>query len=373
MGADEQWIRQRIGQINQCLSDMRSLAKLRRRGGRLELRATLPPKPNNPRVRPYQQEISLGVPCNEDGFKRAFKEAKILNALLIAGEFKWERYLNPSEQPQTQTIGDLVAAFEQHYRARHKIQQRTWNNDWLMVFRQLPQDEPISIEALSTLAESKAPDTAIRRKVCEKLQHLANFANLPIDLGPLKGHYGPNATKARVIPSDAEIAEYRDRVAPDYRWIYSIIAAYGLRPYEAFFCEFRSDGLFVPAGKTGQSRIIPKPFYPEWETAWGLRDRHLPPINYQHKYSRGKLGSYLAGQFARMSIPFTPYALRHAFALRISVAKWQLPIKTASMIMGHTPDVHWKIYNRWINEGENARVVIEAATASDRPLPPGET
>jgi hypothetical protein len=71
--------------VNQRLSEGKIKAKvfLRPGVGTLYLKATLPPKPGSDRPRPYQQVISLGLPANSDGFRRAEQEARILSGELI--------------------------------------------------------------------------------------------------------------------------------------------------------------------------------------------------------------------------------------------------------------------------------------------------
>jgi hypothetical protein len=54
--------------VNQRLKEAKSKARVYLRGEMLWLQATLPPKPGNPRLKHYQQKISLGVPASEQGY-----------------------------------------------------------------------------------------------------------------------------------------------------------------------------------------------------------------------------------------------------------------------------------------------------------------
>jgi len=63
--------------VNERLRAAKSKARLYQREEMLWLQATLPSKPGNFRIKPYQQRISLGVPATEDGFKRAEQEANL--------------------------------------------------------------------------------------------------------------------------------------------------------------------------------------------------------------------------------------------------------------------------------------------------------
>jgi hypothetical protein len=62
------------------------------RGRYLSLRATLPPKPGNPRPFDFQQRIPLGLTNTATGLKLAEKEALKLNYLLDAKLFRWSFY-----------------------------------------------------------------------------------------------------------------------------------------------------------------------------------------------------------------------------------------------------------------------------------------
>ncbi|MEL7512791.1 MAG: site-specific integrase, partial [Cyanobacteria bacterium J06554_3] len=69
--------------------------KIERRGDKLSLRGTLPPRPNSPRLKAYQQRIPLGLPANKAGLKQIEKTAKVIAAQLIENTFDWQDYLGP--------------------------------------------------------------------------------------------------------------------------------------------------------------------------------------------------------------------------------------------------------------------------------------
>ena len=50
--------------------------------------------------------------------------------------------------------------------------------------------------------------------------------------------------------------------------------------------------------------------------------------------------------FNRSKIPFNPYDLRHAWAIRTLQESW--PVELSASLMGHSVDVHTKTYQRWI-------------------------
>lgn len=201
------------------------------------------------------------------------------------------------------------------------------------------------------------------------MQALADFAKVDADFLSQKGNYGPSKV-VRDIPVDPMIVAARETITnPQWRWAFSMLAAYGLRPYELFFCKWQDDGLFVPRGKNDTERLIVSSLYPEWETEWDLRRVRLPKIDYRSAYEAGKLGDKVARQFRRFKIGFSPYDLRHAFAIRGSVTLG-LPPATVAEMMGHTVAIHMKTYNRHIQGSQNRQVVDRVLSQPDRPKPP---
>ena len=72
--------------------------RVRLKGKNLALRATLPTKPGDDLGR-KQYDISLLIPANKDGLKRAEREAHKLAQHLIDGSFDWSVYLAPRCDP----------------------------------------------------------------------------------------------------------------------------------------------------------------------------------------------------------------------------------------------------------------------------------
>jgi hypothetical protein len=111
--------------VNERLQDGRVKARLVQRGGMLWLQATLPPKPGSDRSKPYQQKISLGLPANDDGFRRAEGEARRLGASLVTGKFDWDEYLKPERLPKNKPVQLWIEEFKQHYMETQSLQDST--------------------------------------------------------------------------------------------------------------------------------------------------------------------------------------------------------------------------------------------------------
>ncbi len=332
--------------VNQRLKASRLPVSLRVRGGQIWVQGTFPPKPGSDRPRAYQQRFSLKQPINEEGFKKAEKEAGLIGAELVNKAFRWEKYLSPDRLPESKPCRLWIEEFQEYYLARHSMKPSTWKGDWLNIYKRLPQDEPLTVGLMVKLIYRTERDTRDRKETCGKFQKLADFAKLDADFLELKGTYGPSKVKARDIPSDETIAAQWSKIQnPGWRWVYGMMAACGLRDHEVFFCEWTDEGLQVLKGKTGP-RLVFQPLYPEWVEAWDLRNVVRPNIqDADDLYAKQQLGTKVARAFNRQNIPFSPYNLRHAFGFRAAVT-FEIQVPTAAALMGHSPKIHMERYHK---------------------------
>ncbi|MEO0374613.1 MAG: site-specific integrase [Cyanobacteria bacterium P01_A01_bin.17] len=342
---------------------------LLRVGSMIYFQATLPPKPGSQKSVPYQQKIATGHPASADGIKRAEAEAKLLDAALIAGTFDWADY-RIRQRRSTQTVDTWVKKFEAGYRAQRQLKERTWQENWAKIFNRLPQSVRLEPEILIEQCINKPENSRIRQQTCQKLQALADFAGLEVDLLKYKGKYGPSKVEKRDLPDDVQIAESINNIPnPGWKWVFGAIAALGLRPHEAFFCHWTNDGLQISKGKTGP-RLVFQAFYPEWVDEWGLRNIQLPKISAQEAYEKGRLGKMIRNQFRdRYKLPFPPYDLRHAYAIRSTVL-FGVPETVSAQLMGHSPEVHHQIYHRWISLAMSKQAIDRVMSQPQRPKPP---
>lgn len=356
--------------VNRRLREGNSKARVKPRGGSLCLQATLPPKPGSQRPKPYQQVISLGLPASEEGFRAAEQEALLLSARLIRREFDWSLYLREDLLPENRSVCNWIKLFKSHYIETHSLRESTWVNQYDKIYRRLPLDKPITAELLIELAQKPKRDTRDRQQTCLKLQKLADFMGLKVNLLQYKGCYGPSKVAERRLPADEEIAYWWGQIPnPAWRWAYGMMAAFGLRDHEVFFCEWTDEGLLVTQGKTG-SRLVFQALYEEWLERWELVKVVRPQVrDVDRLYEAGKLGDKVARQFRRYKIPFTPYDLRHAFGIRASVT-FEFPVTTAAALMGHSPDIHLKRYHKHIQLKHNQDAVRRIMKRPDRPIPP---
>ncbi len=362
----------RLAQANARLKAGKVGVRIELSGNRLCLRATLPPKPGSLKTQPYQQRLFIGVHANAQGLSVAEQRAKEVGVLLDQGKFDWGMYVNSGDENNVQTVGDWVIQFERDYftrRSRSPKTETTWQDDYVKVFKTLPQSEPLTAELMIKAIEGTTPDTRTRKRFCVALGLLADFAGVEVNIKPLKGRYSTQTVEVREVPDDQTIALWIDRIPnPAWRWAYGMMATYGLRNHELFYLDFaKMPVLTVGDGsKTNWHRVWP--IYPEWVDQWRLADPIVPKCSGKNNTA---LGNRVTHAFDRYKIPFNPYDLRHAWAVRSIV--FGLPVELAAQQMGHSVDVHCRTYHRWISEEVHDRAYRLLMERSDRPTAPTVT
>jgi integrase len=346
--------------VNERLKAGRIGVTVQQRGDRLSLQATLPPKPGSNKREWHQQKISLGIYANPAGFAKAEAEAKLLGGRIASGEFDWGQYLDIPDSNEKLNSEYWITQFEKDYfgrRGNTPQTQNTWKSDYSPAFKLLSGELTPSnlVEAVCGVPAN----TRKRKLVCEKLTALAKFAGITVDLSPYTGGYGTSETQPRYIPTATEIVAARslfeDR--PDWQWLYGVLATYGLRPHEAFFCEISPQAPHVCKvleGKTGSRELYP--YHPQWAVNWNLSQIQLPPVTGR---TYKEYGQRISKTFARRELAFTAYCLRHAFCIRLST-EYKIPVAIAANWTGHDPAVFLRIYNRWISGAEKRRVFEES-------------
>jgi|GEM_PF-629446 len=331
------------------------------RGDRCSLRAVLPPRDGEGASK--QTRLALGL-----GISQAELELVEAKALQLASEklyksFDWANWNGEREFKATATVKEWIEKFAQH----QKTPRLTWKRKYQTAFKSLPADKPLTPKLLLKAVQRSPEESRSRRADYIALKELAEFAEIDVDLKPYKGSYSQTHTKPRVLPSDKAIAEIyefigkgRNRSSCE-KWqaVYGIMACYGLRPHEVFFCSIESQPpyrLTVTEGKTGPRTVMP--IYPEWAENWQLWKRELPrpcaenvhPDD-MHSYLGQKCTLALCRYLKRLPPErrHQPYDLRHAYALRGQVIFGLAP-RVVAAFCGHSLDIHIKIYSRYLRK-----------------------
>jgi integrase len=382
-GIDLGAIDDRISKLNTGFRSLRMKVQIERRGDTLNLRGTFPPKPGSDRLNPYQQRLSLSIPATPQGLKQVEQEAKIIAGQLTQKSFSWKQYLaaGAGKKLSQLNLGEKIQAFEQHFLDDAKRQRNlaatktTWNAAYLPYLKKLrtigEQSQHLTlVEALYKTINSTEANSRSRQLCCTAFNAFAQFLelDLPKPLKELSGEYNHSHTQARQLPTDAEIlAAWQQIPNPAWQFVYGIMATYGLRNHEVFFCDYQSlqwgeNSIQVLAStKTGSHEVWP--FYPDWIEVFDLKNVRLPKVETDlSQTTLQRIGQRVTAQFRRYGVPFSPYDLRHAWAIRtIHVG---LPDTVAAKMMGHSVAIHTKTYHQWITHRDQQQAVEAALKRS---------
>lgn len=338
-------VEEQIAAINRDLKARKTGCTVQLIGDRLYLRGTFPPKPGDGKSKAYFQRIALGIYANPAGIKRARLEAEKLGSDLALGRFNWADWIEAATpKPKQKTVGDWLKEYEAEYfllNPRNPTTEHTWYQNYELMFRRLGLENVLTHELMLEVISQTQPGSRIRQRLCDAYNRLARFAGMDANFRKLRGE---NEPKRREIPPDDLILECRKLfdASPSWQWIYSVIAAYGLRNHEAFKIELDT----IKVGplitiredtKTGRRKALP--CWPEWYELFELSNP-IVPVN------RGRnnpiIGQRVSKKFREFGVPFTPYDLRHAWAIR--VARLGVPDSIAARLQGHSLEMHSGVY-----------------------------
>lgn len=365
----------KLKHVNSRLKGANIRPRIERKGDSLYLRATLPPHPNSDRTSSYQQHLSLKVKATPEGLKRAEAEAKKVGAALDLKEFDWANYLQVKPKPNNQIVSDRIAAFEAHYfedRERTPTTEESFRVRYYTYLKRLPQNQVLTREVLELVIKETQINSCPRSDICWAFKRFGTFAGIDISFidKKLRGTYSSHRPAPRDLPSDELIVESFNKIPnPKWRWVYGVMAAYGLRPHEVFHLDtenLEQGGYLLKvleSTKTGY-REVP-PLHPEWVEQFGLREKQLP--NVTGKTNR-ELGCSVGRAFGRYHLPFPPYHLRHSYATRC--VRFKIEVVLAARWLGHSVPIHTKIYQAWISKTIEEEGFENAINNPNRPQPP---
>ncbi len=371
--------------INKKLANKGIKLKIERRGNRLSLRGPLPCQKH-----PHQttnQRISLGLETNIEGLKQAEKTLHFLHLQIEHKQFQWKNWSNkksnkPSKKEQND-IEEVIKDFKSYFfressGALSKAGSKTnWESAYLPYFRRLQliaekQNSRLSKDLLVETLSSYSKNSRSRQQCGTSLKALAkqNNLDLPEDWKNMAYGYGIHKAKFRELPTDKYIEDTFELIPnPQWKFVYGLMATYGLRNHEVFFCDLSclkkdADKILriFPNTKTGEHQVWP--FHPEWVDKFNLNKfasglSSLPDINTDlDTTTLQKIGRRVSEQFKRYKLNITPYDLRHAWAVRtIHIG---LPDTISARMMGHSVAIHTKTYHHWITRRDQQRAVDNA-------------
>ena len=349
---------EKLQAFNQTLEKV----SLRIKGDRFYVRGSqFPPKPGSLVVR---HEIPTGCKVSANGFKLAKAFALEIESKLIRHVFDWAPYLKEKQKPP-ESVGEWVQRLEiDHWlnTPRTLDKENTFYKNYGLIYRSLPSDAPLTINLLKTTIEDNTePQSRTRQVYATAFIRLARFAELGSveALTKLSKGYTTRSVDPKNLPSDEEILEiYHSIKNPGWQWLFGVLAIYGLRNHEAFFLDLSQvnedlGAVHVLEGKTGD-RIA----YPCYGKGWDIdiSDRVLPRMRFEN-YSHNKIGSKVGEGFRELKLGIRPYSLRHSFARRMFEQGYSS--RLAAKSMGHSVQIHEKVYSAWWGQDAYDRVFRE--------------
>ncbi|MEM7556643.1 MAG: site-specific integrase [Cyanobacteria bacterium P01_A01_bin.84] len=377
-----------LKQINLRLRAAKTKVTIRESNGSLQLRATLPVKLGDKDKRGTgrkQYNISLNIPANLNGLKTAEEEAYELGKLIARQTFEWNnKYLgNEKIKKDSPTIGELLTRFEREYFKTHRRDRKSEHTFFYYFSRtkRFTNNEDLAtaenlIKSIATIEKEWSRYNAARA-----ISAFCTTFKIKIDLS----NYTKKPEKnSRKIPTDSEIlagfvkfADYintRNKQVNKnvqnswllWRWIYGMLAVFGLRPQELFINPNVDWWLSTENAdmtwkvnkecKTGDRVVLP--LHKEWIADFDLRNpRYLEMLvttiskknqkNQNHYLQTTGLIQRVSWWFRKVGLDFKPYDLRHAWAIRAHILG--IPIKAAADNLGHSMQVHTETYQRWFS------------------------
>jgi hypothetical protein len=130
------------------------------------------------------------------------------------------------DDSQEKTVAQLTSEFKVEYLRSHKVTETTWQETWQRTFDRLPQDVPLQETSVLAVVLTTDAHTRNRELTCQRLQRLADFAGIEVNLKTYKGKYNERSTEPREIPSDELIVKWRKLIPnPSWQWVYGVLAA----------------------------------------------------------------------------------------------------------------------------------------------------
>ena len=375
---------QEINNVNDKFATQGSKLKIEKRGEKLNIRGSLPSKEdkNNFKI----QRISLGLKADISGLEEAKKKLQLINLQLELNQFDWINWkskLNKKAIKNNFEFPTRLSQFEEFFFQERKSEylsstrKTTWSSSYKPYLKRILHiynaysNEDLENIFQKTL-ESYKEGSRSRKQCATSLSVLARFLEikLPENWKSNSKGYGLKKAGFRDLPTDEAIERLWDEI-PNKSWkfVFGLMATYGLRNHEVFFCDLSSLTTFgdkiirvLSTTKTGEHQVWP--FHPEWVSLFELDNITdtsdlLPSIKTDlQDTTLQHIGRRVSEQFRRYKISFTPYDLRHAWAVRTILIG--LPNTVAAKMMGHSVSIHTKTYHHWITRRDQ-QIAVDSA------------
>ena len=375
---------QEINNLNDKFATQGSKLRIEKRGDKLNIRGSLPSKDDKKNFK--IQRISLGIKADIDGLEDAKKKLQLINLQLELNQFDWIDWISTAKRKEIKKdyeFPNKLNQFEDFFFKEKKSEylsstrKTTWRSSYKPYLKRILHmynyHESKDLENIFQKTLESYKEGSRSRKQCgTSLSVLANFLDikLPENWKLNSKGYGLNKAGFRDLPADDVIEKLWDQVPnKSWKYVFGLMATYGLRNHEVFFCDLSSLTNFgdkiirvLPTTKTGEHQVWP--FHPEWVEKFelsklGENPELLPNINRDLKITTlQNIGKKITDQFKRYSLQIKPYDLRHAWAVRTIF--YDLPDTVAARMMGHSVSLHTQTYHHWITKRDQQKAVNNA-------------
>lgn len=340
-----------LGEVNGRLKAAGFRCRIEHRGRTLSLVATLPERSGEGR---RQQRIALGVEATLAGLGAAESQAMTLGLQLRQRTFTWAAWAPPEDEPKPDLEffhATALRIFAERFGERPDGGRGNWKRRWRPALSRVPTSGELSGELLLGVIEAMPPNSAMRRSYGQVLTTVAGACG--IDCTPLraaKTGYSVRCLQPRDIPADEQIVEiWRAIKQPEWRWVFGMCAVYGLRPHEVQGVELtpEAEAKIGDSTKTGYRVVWPAPQV--WVETFELCSMQRPKCKPDQFTNRANIYIHVRGP-----CPFGLYNLRHAYAIRLLLAG--IPSSLAARLMGHSVEIHERVYQRWLDAAELSKL-----------------
>ena len=374
--------------VNEKLAQKAIKLRIEKRGHRLSIRGPLPCEDNPNETK--DQRISLGLKPNAINLVQAEKTLNFLYLQIEHNQFNWRNWSQsksnlPPKKDQS-NIEDVIDEFKSDFfndpkkSSSNSSSRSNWGSSYLPYLQRLKviaakQNRKLNKALFIETLKSYSENSRSRQQCGSSLKAFGDYCKieLPSNWRSLAYGYGLHKAQFRQLPSDKQIEKIYEMIPnPKWKLVYGLMATYGLRNHEVFFCDLSclkkgGDKILrvFPNTKTGEHQVWP--FHPEWIEKFQLNDishkeDFLPAIKTDlTKTTLQNVGRRVSEQFRRYQLPLTPYNLRHAWAIRtIHIG---LPDTVSARMMGHSVSIHTQTYHHWITRRDQQQAVDKALSA----------
>ena len=353
-----------VNQVNQNLKaeNIQLRMVLPKGRNKIYVRGNFPPKPGSNKIQWRRQTVSLGD-ATLNGIGRGEQKIKQMALQLKLNEFSWEE--SPIK-PQG-TISSWIKKYERYLKhhvlsGSSKLKEEKWYGKYLYGgLTWLPQHKPLSQEAIIEGINHYPPGTPGRENAIRTYKKFCQFCNLQLDFSPYRGRVKPVKRDLSMVLGDDEIFRHYRNFNGCWRWqpIFGLMATYGLRNHEIFFCTLEVDKGDVVAiieerkpdieGKPKTGYRVVLPLYNEWAEQWNLLENFKRPKVEEGSTVR-ELGHRVCKAFQTRNFAY-PYRCRISYAIR-GTCREKIPIPVMARLMGHSPDTHLRKYQKYFPGNE---------------------